>query len=128
MADFTKTISNAISLYGGEQTSKWGTMTWGQNWAFGSGELVTATGKLISNSITLDSSISVLKDIAVTISEALSILVDMGSEVLTDSRNWSKVWGSSTNAESRPGTSYQTSGVTTVYSAVADVTTSWTEQ
>lgn len=129
MANFTKTITNSFALFGAEQTSKWGTMTWGQNWAFGSGELAVSIGKVVSNSVSLDSTITLLRDIAQTISNALSISGDMSSEVLTDSNGWSRFWGSSTNAESRLFTSFTAAtDVTTTYTPASDVTTTWTQQ
>lgn len=130
MADFTKTVSNSLSIYGGERPNVWGTMTWGQNWGYGDTDLITEIGKYLSNSITLDSAITNIElGFFKTISNTISISVDMALERLTDTKNWSKVWGSSTNAESRPATSYNsTSNITTTYTPAAGVTTSWTEQ
>lgn len=127
MADFTKTISNALSLFGSEQTDNWGSMLWGEKWAFGSEELAVSVGKLLSNSLSFDSTTSVLKDIAFTISNTLTLVGDMGSQILSTG-SWSKIWGSSSNAESRPLTSYTSSNIETTYTAVTDITTSWTEQ
>ena len=130
MADFTQTINNTIEIFGGKQTSNWGVMLWGEKWAYGTNELLITIGKVLDSTITLTDQIS---DLSVgffqTISNTITVDADMYLERLTDSNNWSKLWGASTNAESRPATSYNINNdVTTSFTAQADVTTSWSEQ
>ena len=76
MADFTKTVSNTLNVFGPAPSTKWGTgtpytMTWGTSkWGEGTEDLVVLPGKFIGNSLAPTSEIS---------SKDFFHLVDMGS-------------------------------------------------
>lgn len=124
MTTFNQTITNSLALLGSEPTNVWGTMTWGQNWAIGDIDLVTTTIKVIGESLTLDSSVSA-SPIKV-ISNSILFSGDMSLENVVDTAGWYTVFGSSTNAESRPLTSF--TSITTgsgTYTSIANAGTTW---
>lgn len=127
MATFNVSIGNTIAVFGGKKTSNWGTMLWGEKWAFGTLGLIKTVGKSIDNSQPVTGSVSTLLTIYKTINETLTVTGDMYSEERIDSHNWKTVWGSSENAESRPFTSYNTANAGSVsFTTAVNSSTSWT--
>jgi hypothetical protein len=127
MSDYTKTITNSVRVFGGASTDKWNSMTWGTNyWAFGDLNVVLGVGKVISESISLSDSLA--KSPTKVIAVSVSVAGDMSSETKQDSAGYYFVFGTGTNAENRPMTSYnQVSDNTTSFTSLADTSTSWSQ-
>lgn len=129
MADHTITISNRLNVFGIDQTDNWGTMLWGQKWGYGSNTLIKAVDKVLANSVTLTDSLSKETGFNKTISETMSVTGDMYDERIADTNNYTKVFGTSNNAEDAPRTSYSDSdGSVPTYTTVSTPSTTWTEQ
>lgn len=118
MADFSITITNRMALLGGEPPSQWGTMVWGQDKWGDTEDLITATTKVIANSLSFTSSI-VLQLVRV-IANSFSFQSETTSEQLFDEAGYNYVLrGGVTDAEDRP---------TTVYVEGSADSTNWSEQ
>lgn len=128
MADFTKTITNTIAVFGGKPTNNWGTMLWGQLWAYTNLNLIRSVNKLTDNTVILSDDYSFQYEYFINLSNSVSILVDMSYESLTDSNGWNIFWGNSANAESRPFTSYNELSTNTSFVTASNSSTSWTAQ
>lgn len=132
MADFIKTISNSINLFGNGPSTKWGesfgfpdTMVWGTS-TWGEGySLVIDIEKFISNSITPDSAIYL--ESQKLISENISLSFETTSEKISQGE-WNYVFVSDvTNAEDRDFTTWsQGSGVNTSFTCGTAGSTTWT--
>ena len=96
MADFTKTITNGISLFGMGPSTKWGenngyayTMVWGTTkWGESSFTLVFNVEKLIENSFTASN--IVFNDYIKLMSNDLTIAEDLSSEKVSQG-DWTYV-------------------------------------
>lgn len=127
MADFTKTIDNSLNVFGIEGPNVWGTVLWNQNWGYGNVDLITAIGKLISESLTLTDSQTTGP--GKMISESLSILGDMYNEGISDPAGYSRVFQVDANAENRPMTSYSRQSSSSVsFTTGSTPSTTWTRQ
>jgi len=100
VADYTKTISNSLNLFGLNPSSKWGeanypyTMVWGTTkWGEGSFAQVFSIEKFIDDSVTVDTTL--IKEAQKLIENSISPTEDMYSEVLTDG-DWSVVFPGNT--------------------------------
>ena len=132
MADFTKTISVSINLFGGGPSTKWGdangygyTMVWGASkWGEGSFSLVFNVEKLITNSISQDTII--INQAEKLISNDLTLSEDLSSEKLSQGV-WDYVFPPNvTNNEDRIFTSFTCgSAQTTSYTCQAAGSTTW---
>ena len=129
MADFIKTISNGLNLFGIDRPNLWGSFLWGQNWGYGNNDLVVSVIKLIDwGSLSLSDATATEVDFIKTFSLALSVSGDMGAERISDNAGYFTVFQVSTNAEDRPNTSYnQSSSQAVSFTTVINTTTSWTE-
>lgn len=105
MADFTKTVSNGLRLFGPSPTNNWGTMLWGQNWAYGDVDFITAIAKTLSNSFVLSNTVSLQANFFPTISNSISVSGDLIMEGLIDSNGYNYFFPDE-NGENRPNTSY----------------------
>lgn len=122
MADFIKTITNSVNLFGNNPSSKWGnsispyTFTWGvTKWGEGTFSIVFSIEKLISNALVPDTII--IKSSEKFITNGLTIAEDLYSEKLSDG-TWDYVFVSDTSeAENRS---------TSTWSDVAQTTASYT--
>lgn len=128
MATYTKTCTNAINVFGGSPTNKWGTATFGSRvWAFDDQRIVVSFGKTVTNTISFDNTL--LKNTFKNITNTLVVSGDMSNERRGDSAGYLYVWGSSTNAEARPATSFTTiSDTAATYVQISDTSTSWSQQ
>lgn len=127
MADFVKTITNGLNLFGGAYPNRWGFMDWGQNWGFGDGDLIQVVYKNLSDSLVLSDAVFPAAIFNRTFNNALTVSGDMAFEGLIDPRGYSVVFISSANAESRSLTSYTTNSVSDVtFTTVAITSTTWT--
>lgn len=86
MADFTKTVTNSINVFGSGPSTKWDLFSWGVGkWGEGSEDLIQSIGKNISvGSVTLSGAaitFSVGKLIADSISSATSLFFSVGKLV-----------------------------------------------
>lgn len=107
MADFSKTISNSVNLFGGSPTSLWNAWNWNAfRWGEGTADLPVAVMHLIGESLSLDSGIGKF-DTAHLISESLSPDSAMDSEYLTDGSGYNYVFPSDvTNHQDQAIASY----------------------
>lgn len=112
MADYVKTITNSINLFGLNPSSKWGdnngfdyTFVWGTTrWGENSFTLVFNVEKLIDNSISADDII--INETEKVISNDLTISEDLSSENLSQG-DWSYVFPpNTTEGEDRIFTSF----------------------
>ena len=131
MADFTKTITNSVNLFGGSRTSKWGqanlpyTMTWGTTkWGEGTFSLVFDVQKIITNSISPTTEI--IKGVQKVISESLSLVQTMSSETLTNG-SWRVVFISdTTNVQERDTATWSSQSASSVsYTCGTAGSTTW---
>lgn len=118
MADYTKTITNRINIFGNEVSTKWGdnngtpyTMVWGTaKWGEGF-SLIIDVEKLLTNSITFDS--TVYKENEKVISNSIIISEDMYSEKLSQG-DWNYIFPpNTTEGENRITTSWSSSSQST---------------
>lgn len=129
MADHTITISNRLNVFGIDQTDKWGTMLWGEKWGYGSNTLIKAVDKVLSETLSLADTLSIEAGFNLTISESLALSGDMYDERITDTAGYDQVFGTSTNAENAPMTSYSdASSSTPSYTEVSTPSTTWVQQ
>lgn len=132
MADFTKTISVSINLFGGGPSTKWGngngygyTMVWGTTkWGEGSFSLVFNVEKLIEDSVSPDTII--INEAQKLLQNDLSISDDLTCETLSQG-DWNYVFPPNvTNNENRVFTSFTCSSAqTTSYTCLSAGNTSW---
>lgn len=133
MADFTKTITNAIQCLGDSPSSKWGTgtpytFTWGvSKWGESTQDLISYFDKLVDNSIGSDSSVSLFVDFNMSVSNALACISETYSEYLRTGNGYYYYFvAPATDAENRNLTSFTLSnGPTTAYTSLSVSATSW---
>lgn len=129
MADFVKTISNNLNLFGPDRPNLWGTVLWGQNWGYGNNDLIASVFKVISESLALTDSLSLSIGYIRTFSATIVVTGDMTEERLLDAAGYQFVFGVSGNAENRPLTSYnRATDYTTTFTTLTNTTTTWTRQ
>jgi hypothetical protein len=130
MADFVKTITNNLNIFGIDQPNKWGSMVWGRdNWGFGQNDLIVTVFKLLTNSITLTDTTTLSIGYIRTFSLSLSVSADMSDERIFDRAGYAYVFGASANAESRPLTSYNSySSPVASFTSVSNTSTTWVRQ
>lgn len=126
MAAFTITITNSINLFGPAPSNKWNQYSWNSfKWGEGTNGLPKDVAKVVDNSLTLDSSVG--KTAKKTVTNALTVTVDMHSETLRDSSGYLHVFPSNvTEGESRAIPSWsQGSAGSSSWSQAAASSTSW---
>lgn len=131
LATFNITISNTLTILGGEPPTQWGSMVWGEDQWGDTTFLDTTTTKVVGESLSLTPTISTVLSIYQTISESLSFLADMGSEELFGDSNctWNHVFrGGVTEGEDRPTGSFsETDEAATSFTTSTAPSTSWSE-
>lgn len=151
MADYTKTITNAIGLFGVEVSTKWGdltspyTMVWGTSkWGYGSNTIIFDIIKGVSNAQVMTSTVSkeavhyygvdplylesaIIKEKEKFVSNDLGLSEDMYSEKLSR-EGWDYVFPPGTNeGENRISTSWSQASTSTVsYTCQPAGSTVWT--
>lgn len=126
MADFTITISNAVRTFGPAPSDKWAEYNWNAFlWGEGTNGLSTRTLKLISESVTTDTTVS--KSQQHVISNSISPTADMGSETLYDTNGYYHVYpNDTTELEDRDYPTWaQGSGGVTTWTRQAASSTTW---
>lgn len=127
MADFVKTITNSINLFGIEGSNKWGTLLWGQKWGSGNSDLVVIFQKVVSNSVALSDVTSTQARFVKTISNTFVVSGNMTFEGISDQAGYNLVFGNSTNAENRPLSSYTSYSVyDATFTTATNTSTTWT--
>lgn len=123
MADFTKTVSNTLDLFGESPSSLWGFFTWGvDKWGDGSKDLAVDIVKLIDNSQVISDAIS-LSSIKV-VANNLTTESETTSETLSDGSGWNYIFTKpTTDAENRNITSFTSVAPASNAWASASVTT-----
>lgn len=129
MADFTQTINNTLEVWGGEAASRWGTMLWGEKWAYGSGDLAVHIQKYLDETLTLTGGDPVF-GFYINVDNTLTTSGDLSGQYLIDMDGWYLFFdGTSNNAESRLFTPYtDATDITTSYTTATDITTTWSRQ
>lgn len=129
MATYFVTVNNSLNVFGPQDTNRWNEITWGVDlWGYGQDDLRTLVAKPIEEALSLASEISTVLIYFKTLSNTLSLDVDMFDESLIEENGYYRVFGVTGNNETRPLTSYnETSDITTSYTTAADVTTSYTQ-
>lgn len=131
MADFTKTITNAVNLFGLNPSNKWGesvlpyTMTWGvTKWGEDSYPQIFSVIKYASSSISPDTVI--VKSPQKVIDNSFSVLSDPSSEQLSVGV-WNVVFASdTTEAENRDFPTWaQSAAVSVSFTCAAAGSTTW---
>ncbi len=133
MANFTTTLNNPLTLFGLEDTNKWGAITWGvSKWGNGDNFL-----PLISVQKILQAQLVVLSETApltainhlITINDSLICSGDMFDERLQDANGYYYNFGTSENLEDRPFVTYvEVGGNVTSYTTATNPVTVWSEQ
>lgn len=119
MADFTKTMTNSLNLFGGAPSNKWASYNWNAFiWGEGTADFAVSFLKILdSGAITPSDAYIINVDFSKSLTNSLSVDADMGSETLRDSAGYLYVYPNNvTEAESRSFASY-TSG--------SDASNSW---
>lgn len=118
MANLSITIENGLNVWGPAPSSKWGDWNWNTLiWGEGNEDLqVWVVTQHTSNELALTTSI--YRVITKTIGQTLSLLGDMGSEVLSNNDWVYNYPDRATDAEDRDPVDWTESG---------DSTTAWTE-
>lgn len=129
MAAFSQTILNTLTVFGAESPNVWGSALLGtSNWGYGDYDLVSEYVKVLdqdSFSFT-DLTIPQIEFIR-TLESTLAIISQMGAEVLTDRAGYELVFGTSSNAQNRPLSSYnRVADVDVTYTTGINTTTTWT--
>jgi hypothetical protein len=127
LANFTKTISNSLNLFGCSPSSKWGAWNWNAfKWGEGTADLPVDVTHLISEVLTLDSTIP-QHVVEFVLSVSLAIISANESEYLTDGSGYNYVFPSDvTNHENQTLASYTVgSGPTDNWSSGSGGSTSW---
>ena len=131
MADFTKSITNAVNLFGINPSNKWGqavfpyTMTWGTTkWGQGTFSLVISFQKAIADAISLDDTVS--KQTNKVIANSQAVTNAMTIERLSDGI-WNIVFVSdTTNAQDRDFATWSGAAATSVsFTCAAAGSTTW---
>lgn len=118
MADFTKTVSNTINVFGGSPTSNWGVMIWGTDkWGEGSVDLPVAVEKLIENTQSFSDDYSNEVEHSVDMG-SVTVSSETVSEGLQDGSGYSYVFPG-------PTTENENKNISNWSSATADTET-WT--
>lgn len=126
MADFVKTITNRINLFGIDNPNKWGTMLWGDNWGYGNNDLIIVFNKYLSETITLTDSLSLSIGFSRTFTNSVLLTGDMSFEGVSDPAGYNRVFGDSTNAENRPLSSYNSYSVyDATFTTATNTLTTW---
>jgi hypothetical protein len=127
MADYNVTLSNTLNVFGGSPSSKWGDMLWGENWGEGSEDLPVDIEKVLSESLSLDSSVS--KEPEKVISEQVTVTSETTYEDLRDGNGYYYVFPKpTTDAEQRNLTTWtEATEDTETYTSQAATTTTWSE-
>lgn len=130
MADFVKTISNNLNLFGPDRPNFWGSAVLGQdNWGYGNNDLITVTYKVIGEVLSLADTLAISIGYIRTFTASLTLTAYMTDERLLDAAGYAYVFGTSANAENRPLTGYNRStDITTTFTTLTNTTTTWTRQ
>lgn len=130
MATFTVSIAEAINVWGGEPTSKWGDMVWGvDNWAFGSEDLIVTVFKNLDDTVSISDEWTVIASFRRTLSDTVSVAGQMSDETLIDSAGYRHVFvGGVVNGEDRSLTSFTSvARASDTYTEVSRPSTDWSE-
>ncbi len=132
MANYVKTITNSVNLFGLAPSTKWGqsfgypyTMVWGTTkWGEGSFNQIFSITKLISNSITPDTAIQL--NTTKVLSNDLTINSDLSSEEILNG-SWNYVFPSNTiDGENRDFTSWtEGADISSTFTCQAAGSTTW---
>ena len=104
MANFSKTITNTLNIFGAGKASRWGEFIWGSD-AWGSGEVVKTPLKLSQETLFLSGDNNQYQTIK-NIAENITVTGDMSDEALIDPNGYYIVFQETANAENRPNTGY----------------------
>lgn len=116
MTAFSQTITNSLLLLGGQPTSKWGTMVWGEDKWADTEDLITETTKVITNTATFAD--TYVFSFTIVNTNTLDLSSETTSQQLLDGSGYNYVFrGGVTDAENRP---------TNTYTAATDASTSFT--
>lgn len=134
MADFTQTITNQISLFGGSSTNKWNDLVWGTDvWAFDGRVFETDLNQVdvLNDTLTLTDTWSRLVQFNLSLSN--SILINprtINTLELSDAAGYKKVFvGGTSDADDRTEVDYeQVTVASTSYSEVTVNSIVWVEQ
>ena len=143
MANYSITVTNALFFEGPSSATIWNAFTWGQeNWG-NVNDLGTNVTHAVDTSMTLDSSANFVvlkvidnsissdseigKYVTITITNDLTVTIDMGSEVLKDGNGWLYVYPDDiTELENRAFTTWaESSGGSTTWAASSTSSTTW---
>lgn len=132
MADFTKTISNSLNVFGLEQTTKWGTVVGGTGfWGYGTETTALGFEKNISESVTVSNSVAIEAGMFLTISNTVTLDSETTDQTLKESAGYSYVFlRPSLDADERNLSAFESvSRASTSWAATSATTsTSWSEQ
>lgn len=85
MADFNITVSNQLNVFSESPSSKWGDMTWGVDfWGDSSKDLNTIIEKYLTNSVSLDNTLTPTAQFNLTVSDSLTVTSETTYESLQD--------------------------------------------
>ena len=129
MADFVKTISNNLNIFGIDRPNLWGSFLWGQNWGYGNNDLIVTVFKVFNHTLSLSDSTAISIGYIRTFVSTLAVTADMGNESIIDAAGYKFVFGVSGNAEDRPLTGYNgVSSPAASFTTVTNTATTWVRQ
>jgi hypothetical protein len=110
LGNLSISISNALNLFGGSPSTKWGSgnMTWGASkWGEGTLNTPFVVIKQIDNALLPDATIATLLEVQIGIANALAFASDSTAEGLGDGSGWNYIFvRPTTDAEQRTGATY----------------------
>ncbi len=124
MADFTKTVSNELNVFGGGQVPKWGDCKWNEV-LWGEGSIAFAFGKYIGNTATFTPVI--YKGCGKYVANAVT-LIDVTEQIdHTDGSGYYYIFpGEVTDATNKTTASFsQVSASSSIWTEISTATVTW---
>lgn len=118
MTDFSKTITNTLSIIGKGEPSLWGVAVWGvDKWGTNGDLLLQIVKTLDAGSISFSNALTISSVFNQTMSSTLTLTSAMGTRTLTDGSGYTYIVKGSTNLQN---------SLVPSYTAGASAATGWT--
>lgn len=128
MAALSQTIANTLNVFGPAAPNVWGTFLWGENWGYGNIDLAVSFQKLLDqDTLTASDTTELSVGFSRIFVDTLVIVGELSEETLTDRNGYKVVFGTSSNAQNRPLSSYnEVTSSDVTYTTGINTQTTWT--